>query len=50
VVDLAQDSARLARLRTAARASSQGCDWQTIVGQVEAVMQQAASCRIAENA
>lgn len=41
VVDLAQDSAWLARLRTAARTTSQGCDWHTIVGQIESVMQQA---------
>lgn len=50
VVDLAQDRARLARLRTAARTTSQGCDWQSIVGQVEAVMQHAASGRIAKSA
>lgn len=50
LIDLAQDRARLARLRTAARTTSQGCDWQSIVGQVEAVMQHAASGRIAKSA
>ena len=41
LVKLAQDGPQLQRLRTAARTAAQNCDWQTIVGQIESVMQQA---------
>jgi glycosyltransferase involved in cell wall biosynthesis len=47
LVDVTQDSARLARLRTAARSTAQACDWHTIVGQIESVMQQAAAGSVA---
>ena len=45
LVDLAQSNSQLARLRTAARDAARGCDWHSIVGQIESVMQQAAAGR-----
>lgn len=41
LVQLAQDGAQIQRLREAARSTAQTCDWHTIIGQIESVMQQA---------
>lgn len=43
LVDVSKNDQLQAQLRSAARAKALGCDWPTIVGQIEAVMQQAVS-------
>jgi glycosyltransferase involved in cell wall biosynthesis len=50
VVELAQDNAQLARLRSAARSAALGCDWQTIIGQIESVMHDATEVSATEPA
>jgi glycosyltransferase involved in cell wall biosynthesis len=43
LIDLTKNDSLQAQLRSAARAKALGCDWQSIVGQIEVVMQQAVS-------
>jgi glycosyltransferase involved in cell wall biosynthesis len=49
-VELAQDPAQLQGLRIAARTAALGCDWQSIVGQIESVMQLSAQTNAASQA